>query len=465
QIVFLKNEGSIGVKNGMLAKVVQASAGRVIAQVGEGEHLRQVVVEQRFYNAIDYGYATTIHKSQGATVDRVKVLASLSLDRHLAYVAMTRHREDLAVYYGQKSFATAGGLIQILSRSNAKETTLDYSSAAFYAQALRFAEARGLHLINVARTIVHDQVQWTVRQTAKVLDLGARLAAVAARFGIGEPRPELPTFNANKAVTPMVSGTTIFSTAIGQAVEDKLAADPALKDNWEAISFRFHSIYADPEAAFKAVNVDAMLADKDIAKGTIERLAGQPESFGTLKGKTGFFAGRAQIQARDRALVNVPALVHELGQYLSRRSEVLIRFEEEERAARAKVSIDIPALSSRAMQVLERARNAIDRNDLPAGLAYALADQAVKSELDGFAKAAARRFGERAFLPLAAKTAEGQTFEALSAGMQPAQKSELRSAWATLRTVQQLAAHERTTIALRQAEVLRQSQSKGLSLK
>ncbi|WP_081455395.1 hypothetical protein [Roseibium aggregatum] len=34
-------------------------------------------------------YATTIHKSQGATVDRAYVLASATMDRHLTYVAMT----------------------------------------------------------------------------------------------------------------------------------------------------------------------------------------------------------------------------------------------------------------------------------------------------------------------------------------------------------------------------------------
>ena len=40
----------------------------------------------------------TIHKSQGATVDAAYVLASRSMDRHLAYVAMTRHRDRLQIY-------------------------------------------------------------------------------------------------------------------------------------------------------------------------------------------------------------------------------------------------------------------------------------------------------------------------------------------------------------------------------
>ena len=115
QIVFLKNEGSLGLKNGMIGRVTEAAPGRIAALVGEGDHQRQVAVEQRFYNNLDHGYATTIHKSQGATVDRVKVLASLSLDRHLTYVAMTRHREDLELFFGRRSFDLNGGLTAILS--------------------------------------------------------------------------------------------------------------------------------------------------------------------------------------------------------------------------------------------------------------------------------------------------------------------------------------------------------------
>ncbi|MGL3609196.1 BID domain-containing protein, partial [Rhizobium sp. G187] len=75
------------------------------------------------------------------------------------------------------------------------------------------------------------------------------------------------------------------------------------------------------------------------------------------------------------------------------------------------------------------------------------------------------RFGERSFLPITARDADGKAFEALSTGMSPAQKTELRSAWDLLRAAQKLAAYERTTVALKQAEALRQTQSKGLSLK
>ncbi|MBY5399977.1 Ti-type conjugative transfer relaxase TraA [Rhizobium leguminosarum] len=465
QVVFLKNEGSLGVKNGMLAKVLEAAPGRIVAEVGEGEHRRQVTVEQRFYNNLDHGYATTIHKSQGATVDRVKVLASLSLDRHLAYVAMTRHREDLAVYYGSRSFAKSGGLIPILSRRNAKETSLDYEKSALYRQALRFAEARGLHLMNVARTIAHDRLQWAVRQSSRLADLGARLAAIGKALGLvrGSNKHSIP--DTIKEAKPMVSGITTFPKSLDQAVEDKLAADPGLKKQWEDVSTRFQLVYAKPEAAFKAINVDAMLKDQSVAQSTLARIAGEPESFGALKGNTGLLASRGDKQDREKALANVPALARNLERYLRERAEAEFKHETEERAVRLKVSVDIPALSPSAKQTLERVRDAIDRNDLPGGLEYALADKMVKAELEGFAKAVSERFGERTFLPLAAKDAGGKTFETVTTGMTPGQKAEVQSAWNSMRTVQQLGSHERTTEALKQAETLRQTKSQGLSLK
>ncbi|MBY4617133.1 Ti-type conjugative transfer relaxase TraA [Rhizobium redzepovicii] len=464
QMVFLKNEGSLGVKNGMLAKVIEAAPGRLVVALGEGDHRRLVTIEQRFYNKLDHGYATTIHKSQGATVDCVKVLASLSLDRHLTYVAMTRHREDLAVYYGRRSFGKSGGLIPILSRRNAKETALDYQKSSLYGQALRFAEARGLHLMNVARTIAHDRLHWVVRQKQKLADLGARLAAIGVKLGRAASAKTSPKPTAKES-KPMVSGISTFPKSIDQSVEDKLAADPGLKKQWEDVSTRFHLVYAQPESAFKAVNVNAMLKDPTIAKTTLAKIAGEPERFGALRGKTGVFANRGDKKDRERAIANVPALARNLERYLRQRAEIERKHETEERAVRRQVSVDIPALSAPAKQTLERVRDAIDRNDLPAGLEYALADTMVKAELDRFAKAVSERFGERTFLGIASKDPSGETFKSVTAGMNPAQKAEVQTAWNSMRTIQQLSAHEKTTEALKQAETLRQTRSQGLSLK
>jgi Ti-type conjugative transfer relaxase TraA len=567
QIVFLKNEGSLGVKNGMLARVVETQPGRLVAEIKGDIGRRVVVIEQRFYASVDHGYATTIHKSQGSTVDRVKVLASSTLDRHLSYVAMTRHRETAELYVALEEFAHGRGGVLVahgkapyhhnpdkrgsyyvtfeqangqertiwgvdlaraiataktkigdhiglqhvgservrlpdgteadrnswrvvtaqelamtrmrerLSRDGNKETTLDYQNASSYRAALRFADSRGLHLMNVGRTLLYDRLRWTLRQKQKLTDIVARLAAVKTWLGLGagtasasRVRSALKRQNqTNPAIheerKPMVAGITVFTKSIETSAEDRVSADPALKTHWQEVSARFHLIYADPQAAFDAANIDAMIASSKAAAVTLARISQQPESFGPLKGKTGLFAGKAEAQARETALLNAPSLARDLERYLQRRTDAKHRYEAEERAVRLTAAIDIPALSAAAKAALERIRDAIDRNDLPAGLEYSLADKQVKAELERFARAVSDRFGERSFLPLAATQPDGKVFERLSAGMSPAQKADLQTAWTTMRTVQQLSAHERAVTALKQAETMRQAKTTGLSLK
>jgi len=49
------------------------------------------------------------------------------MDRHLSYVAMTRHREEARLYAGRYQFSDLRELSARLSRSGAKETPLDYA--------------------------------------------------------------------------------------------------------------------------------------------------------------------------------------------------------------------------------------------------------------------------------------------------------------------------------------------------
>ncbi|TAL03784.1 MAG: Ti-type conjugative transfer relaxase TraA, partial [Rhodospirillaceae bacterium] len=88
---------------------------------------RTVSVSMADYAAVDHGYAMTIHKAQGVTVDRTYLMASHSMDRHLTYVGMSRHREQATMYVARDEFADMDSLSARLSRSQAKETTLDYA--------------------------------------------------------------------------------------------------------------------------------------------------------------------------------------------------------------------------------------------------------------------------------------------------------------------------------------------------
>jgi Ti-type conjugative transfer relaxase TraA len=130
RIIFLENNRDLGVKNGMVGTVERAEDGRITARLdsssGRNEG-RSVSVSMTDYAAVDHGYATTIHKSQGATVDRAFVLASETMDRHLTYVAMTRHRDSATLYASRDEFGDLSALSARLGRGQAKETTLDYA--------------------------------------------------------------------------------------------------------------------------------------------------------------------------------------------------------------------------------------------------------------------------------------------------------------------------------------------------
>ena len=123
RIMFLRNERGLGVKNGTLGTIGQVSAEHMNVRLDDG---REVGFDLKDYAHVDHGYAATIHKSQGVTVDRVDVLATPGMDRHAAYVALSRHRDGVQLHYGRDDFASDAKLAAVLSRDRSKDMAADY---------------------------------------------------------------------------------------------------------------------------------------------------------------------------------------------------------------------------------------------------------------------------------------------------------------------------------------------------
>ena len=108
RILFTRNDHDLGVKNGTLGTVEAIGDNQLIVRPdGEGKS-RPITFQPRRYNTFDHGYATTIHKSQGATADRAFILGSTTMDRHLTYVALTRHRDQAHIYGDHSSLRKLG---------------------------------------------------------------------------------------------------------------------------------------------------------------------------------------------------------------------------------------------------------------------------------------------------------------------------------------------------------------------
>ncbi len=135
RILFLKNERELGVKNGTLGTIEKAATDSLAVRLDDG---RRISVDLKSYAHVDHGYAATVHKTQGMTVDRTHVLATPGLDAHATYVAMSRHRHGTAIHYGRDDFADEAQLRRTLARERPKDMALDYeprTSSASLAQA------------------------------------------------------------------------------------------------------------------------------------------------------------------------------------------------------------------------------------------------------------------------------------------------------------------------------------------
>src|SRR6202008_2862012 len=121
---------------------------------------RSVQFDLKDYNKIDHGYAATIHKAQGMTVDRTHVLATPGMDAHSSYVALSRHRDGMDLHYGRDDFAGQDRLTRTLSRDRAKDMASDYERAD---PVQSYAERRGItfreRVVEIVRKVVPEKVR------------------------------------------------------------------------------------------------------------------------------------------------------------------------------------------------------------------------------------------------------------------------------------------------------------------
>lgn len=331
-------------------------------------------------------------------------------------------------------------LVARLSRSGAKATTLDYAGSKLYDQALAYATNRGLYGIRVATALAKNHARWIKEQRERLVVAGAKLASFIERFG------RAATAATAAQSQPWLRGVATWAQSIGQAVEAKLQGDATLTVHWSEINERMKLIYEKPEEAMKAMNLAPALNGNDAAAKAeqsriLDQLASKPEAFGSLRGKTGLLASSAAKAERQRAMSNLPALRTGMQDYVRLRAEIGDLRTVELSRERDRQRIDIPAISNNSERVLERVRDAIDRNDIHAAMGFALADKMVKAEIDQLNKSLEAKFGQRAFL--GSSEPKGPAYDAAAAKVAPSDHAKLVDAWPKFHAAQKIAAQER----------------------
>jgi Ti-type conjugative transfer relaxase TraA len=114
RIYFTRNDRGLGVMNGSLGTLESIDGSVLTVRLdGGAQGGTQIQFDTEpnkhttgleTYNHLDLGYAATVHKGQGVTVDRSYVLASRAFGASAMYVAMSRHRKDVELHWAHDEF-------------------------------------------------------------------------------------------------------------------------------------------------------------------------------------------------------------------------------------------------------------------------------------------------------------------------------------------------------------------------
>ncbi|MCG7363736.1 Ti-type conjugative transfer relaxase TraA [Roseomonas sp. ACRSG] len=361
RLMFLRNARALGagpdgqggtpVKNGTL--------GTVTSIQGQGEEARltvrldardtatpaaEVTFAVKDYGALTHGYAATIHKAQGVTVERAHVLASAAMDRHAAYVALTRHREGVRLHWARDELGSRAGLARTLSRQRAKDVTLDYAGPEGEGRAREaFARRRGVSpLARESEIVARPPVE---RARASGEAAAAYFDRAAAQVE-PPPSPLLPAQRDPTGRDSLGRGTTPEEIAAAEARDPAVRQEAADRAQWLRVAYR------DPVQA--EAQLDALLWDsRDDRNQVAHQLRERPELLGRLRGRDGLLSGRGAQLERASAVSAARSVATGLEREAAARQRAGEAYQAEVAAQRARDAVEVPGLSQRAWQAVE----------------------------------------------------------------------------------------------------------------
>jgi putative toprim domain protein len=160
------NSGQDFVKNGDLWRVTQVHDNGAMT-VQHLEHGGKVTLPAAYAaQSVELGYAATIHRAQGATVDTAHALVDSSTDRAGAYVALTRGRESNTLYVSLGDGQKRDEVLEQIASAYERDLTVHESVDAVRAE--------------------HENVADLIAQHEDISELAVqKVMAAAVREGMG----------------------------------------------------------------------------------------------------------------------------------------------------------------------------------------------------------------------------------------------------------------------------------------
>ncbi|ARM11059.1 MULTISPECIES: Ti-type conjugative transfer relaxase TraA [Rhizobium] len=330
-------------------------------------------------------------------------------------------------------------LVERLSRSGAKTTTLDFESEAGYrAHADDFARRRGIDHLSLAAAEMEESLSrrwaWIAAKREQVEKLWER-ASVALGFAIErerrvayhEERSQTIAETASSDARYLIPPAIAFVRSVGEDARLAQLSSPASKEREVLLRPLLETIYHDPDAAL--VSLNALTSNPGIAPRELAGdLAAAPDRLGRLRGSDLIVDGRAARDERDvvmAALEELLPLVRGHATEFRRNAE---RFERREQTRRASMSLSIPALSERAMarlREIEAVRSQGGNDAYKTAFALAANDRSVVQEIKAVSEALTARFGWSAFTAKADAIAERNMVERMPEDRSAGRREEL----------------------------------------
>jgi len=376
----------------------------------QGAPGREVVWSASEFDGFRHGYAGTIYKGQGKTLDHTYLYHTEHWRQAASYVALTRQRESATIFVARETARNPKQLAWQMARGEVKSASLAWATRDELAPALR-AKADAAEARAGEKPMTDAAVKAAPVSPSEAGRMAERAKAARARFerqaGVGEgsitgrdrvlkeQRAEKspPRDEPDWLIAPCVSPDGRDSLGRGldaQSVSAFVANDKAVQRERQALSTWLQTAYRDPKEA--VARLDALVRRDGFASAA-RRIESDPTQLGAYAGKTGLFAGAGARQER----ANAQRVAESIGPGLARLGEAEGSSARDYRShVERQLQADatgIPKLSERAQVAIDAASAAKTDKERAEAWKATTSDKAVAGELTAFAAAMEKRFG------------------------------------------------------------------------
>jgi Ti-type conjugative transfer relaxase TraA len=402
---------AIDLETGMIRARLDAPGG----QVG-----REVEWSASEFVGFRHGYAGTIYRGQGKTLDHTYLYHTHHWRSAASYVALTRQRESAQVYVARETARDAAQLARQMARGEIKAASVAWARAEELTPAQRDRVREAQRMASDARDRppegqqARPETAGEAPRATGVADTGHEVAdresggeKIPAGEGMrpftgpvpppawsdraGEGSRATPQFLIPAHTDP--EGRDSLGRGLDEdSIAAVVAADRAVRKEKEEIWFSLRHTYRDPYAA-KAI-LDEMVKSQG-RTSTAARLAPNPAQLGQLLGRSGWFAGRGAELERAAAMGSARGVVYHLRRAGEAEVVAMRTYRASVEAQRKADAISVPGLSPRAEAAVAAIAAAPDERVRANSWRALTADKALATEVDRLTTAARQGLSAR----------------------------------------------------------------------